>query len=166
MFGGTAAELNSRSFTAIGRYSISDQFSVHAGVRYQTLDGEVTLAGNAFGPLGVAGSLNGYNVEMSNGKQRTARQNNALHIWLGMVAKGLNDQGRDMRKTLKPDIEIPWTKYTAKDHLWRPVQIAVCGQESTVDAEKIDYVKVFEVLNRHFGEKFQLHIPWPVKNES
>jgi long-chain fatty acid transport protein len=67
MFGGTGAELNSRAFTAIGRYSFSDQFSVHAGVRYQTLDGEVTLAGNAFGPLGVGGSLNGYNVEMSDG---------------------------------------------------------------------------------------------------
>lgn len=106
------------------------------------------------------------NVEMSNGKQRTSRQNNALHVWLSMVAKSLNDQGRDMKKTLKADVEIPWTTQTAKDHLWRPVQIAVCGQESTVDAAKVDYLKVFEVLNRHFGEKFQLHIPWPVKHES
>lgn len=106
------------------------------------------------------------NVEMSNGKQRTSRQNNALHVWLGMVAKSLNDQGRDMKKTLKADVEIPWTTQTAKDHLWRPVQIAVCGQESTVDAAKVDYAKVFEVLNRHFGEKFNLHIPWPVKHES
>ena len=106
------------------------------------------------------------NVEMSNGKQRSARQNNALHVWLSMVAKALNDEGRDMKKTLKADVEIPWTTQTAKDHLWRPVQIAVCGQESTVDAAKIDYVKVFEILNRHFGEKFNLHIPWPVKHES
>lgn len=67
MFGGTGAELNSRAFTAIGRYSFSDQFSVHAGVRYQTLDGEVTLAGNAFGGFGAEGSLNGYNVELSDG---------------------------------------------------------------------------------------------------
>ena len=105
------------------------------------------------------------NVELSNGKQRTSRQNNALHVWLSMVAKSLNDQGRDMKKTLKADVEIPWTTQTAKDHLWRPVQIAVCGQESTVDAAKVDYAKVFEVLNRHFGEKFNLHIPWPVKHE-
>jgi long-subunit fatty acid transport protein len=67
MLGGTGAELNSRAFTAIGRYAFSDQFSVHAGVRYQTLDGEITLAGNAFGGFGAAGSLNGYNLEMSDG---------------------------------------------------------------------------------------------------
>lgn len=106
------------------------------------------------------------NVEVTTGKQRSARQNNALHLWLGMVAQALNISGRDMRKTLKPEIEIPWTKQTAKDHLWRPIQIAVCGHESTVDPEKIDYIKTYEVLNRHFGEKFGIFIPWPVKHES
>lgn len=105
------------------------------------------------------------NVEVTTGKQRTSRQNNALHLWLSMVAQALNISGRDMRKTLKPEIEIPWTKQTAKDHLWRPVQIAVCGHESTVDPDKIDYIKTYEVLNRHFSEKFGIFIPWPVKHE-
>ena len=50
LLGGTAAELNSRAVTAIGRYRINDAFSVHAGVRRQQLDADVTLSGLAYGP--------------------------------------------------------------------------------------------------------------------
>lgn len=62
MLGGTEAELNSRAITAIGRYRFNDNFSVHAGVRYVTLDGQVTLSGLAYGPL------SGYTVQMDNGE--------------------------------------------------------------------------------------------------
>lgn len=60
--GGTAATLDSRAITAIGRYRFNDNFSVHAGVRQVMLDGETTLKGQAFGPL------NGYNVKLENGE--------------------------------------------------------------------------------------------------
>jgi long-subunit fatty acid transport protein len=62
MLGGTAAELETRAITAIGRYRFNDSFSVHAGVRQVNLNGEITLAGNAYGPL------NGYNVQLDNGE--------------------------------------------------------------------------------------------------
>ena len=61
MLGGTEAILNSTAFTAIGRYKFNENFSAHAGVRYQTLDANITLSGLAFG------ALNGYNVDMTNG---------------------------------------------------------------------------------------------------
>jgi long-subunit fatty acid transport protein len=62
LLGGTAATLDSRAITAIGRYRFNDNFSVHAGVRQVMLDGETTLKGQAFGPL------NGYNVKLENGE--------------------------------------------------------------------------------------------------
>jgi long-subunit fatty acid transport protein len=62
MLGGTEAVLDSRAITAIGRYRFNDNFSVHAGVRQVTLDGEVTLAGLAYA------GLSGYNVELENGE--------------------------------------------------------------------------------------------------
>ena len=61
MLGGTEAILNSTAFTAMGRYKFNDNFSVHGGLRYQTLEADITLAGLAYGPL------NGYNVQLENG---------------------------------------------------------------------------------------------------
>ncbi len=61
MLGGTEAILSSTAFTALGRYKINENFSVHGGLRYQTLDADITLAGLSYGPL------SGYNVLMENG---------------------------------------------------------------------------------------------------
>ncbi|SMY07358.1 OmpP1/FadL family transporter [Flavimaricola marinus] len=55
---GTAAQLNSVAFTAVGRYKFNDNFSVHGGVRAETLDAEISLGGLAYG------GLDGYNVEL------------------------------------------------------------------------------------------------------
>lgn len=56
LLGATAARLDSQAMTAIARYRINDNFSIHAGVRRETLDAEITLGGLAYG------GLNGYNV--------------------------------------------------------------------------------------------------------
>lgn len=62
LLGGTAAELNSTAFTAVGRYQFNDNFSVHAGVRRVSMDADVTLSGQAYG------GLSGYNVALENGE--------------------------------------------------------------------------------------------------
>lgn len=56
LLGGTAAYVETQALTALARYRLNENFSVHAGVRRQTLSGEVTLAGGAYG------GLDGYNV--------------------------------------------------------------------------------------------------------
>lgn len=61
MLGGTEAILNSTGLTALARYKFNDNFSVHGGLRYQTLDADITLSGLAFG------GLSGYNVLLQNG---------------------------------------------------------------------------------------------------
>ncbi|MEM9349659.1 MAG: outer membrane protein transport protein [Pseudomonadota bacterium] len=61
--GGTSAELNSRSTTVIGRYKLDGGFSVHGGVRYQTVEGDIALSGFAYGVPGVtATNANGYSL--------------------------------------------------------------------------------------------------------
>ncbi len=57
--GGTSAIADTFSLTALGRYAFSDRFSAHGGVRYQTIEGDITLSGLAYG------GLNGYNVALS-----------------------------------------------------------------------------------------------------
>lgn len=94
-------------------------------------------------------------------KIRTAQQNRALHLWFQLVAETLNESGLDMRKTLKPEIEIPWTKSAVKEYLWRPVQKAMLHKDSTTKLNTKDIDKVFDVLNRHLGEKLEVHMPFP-----
>ena len=55
---GTSAELNSIAFTAVGRYEFTPNFSVHGGVRAETLDANISLGGLAYG------GLDGYNVSL------------------------------------------------------------------------------------------------------
>lgn len=57
--GGTAAELNSTAITALARYRINDNFSVHGGLRGERLDANITLSGLAYG------GLSGYNVDLA-----------------------------------------------------------------------------------------------------
>ncbi|MEM6634860.1 MAG: outer membrane protein transport protein [Pseudomonadota bacterium] len=56
--GGTSAFADTFSLTAIGRYKFNDNFSVHAGLRQQTIEGNITLSGLAYG------GLSGYNVDL------------------------------------------------------------------------------------------------------
>ena len=94
-------------------------------------------------------------------KQRTYRQNRSLHLFFTELANALNEAGLDMRKTLKPDVEIPWNSQSVKEHLWRPIQQAMTGKKSTTEMNTVDPSEIYEVLNRHLGEKFCLHVPWP-----
>jgi hypothetical protein len=105
-------------------------------------------------------------MEFTAGSQRTEKQNNALHQYLTWLADALNDAGLDQRKVLKPEVDIPWTKTSAKEFLWKPIQEALTNKESTKDADRVEYSKVKDVLERHLAQKFGLPpIPWPRRND-
>jgi len=94
-------------------------------------------------------------------KQRTVLQNRSLHKYLTMLSAALNDAGYDMRKTLKPAVNIPWNEVMAKEHIWRRVQIAMTGKRSTTELNTVEMSEIYEVLNRHIAEKFGVHVEWP-----
>src|SRR5690348_12900528 len=85
--------------------------------------------------------------------KRTAQQNKALHMYFGLVARRLNDAGLDMRAVLKPNVEIPWSKESVKDYLWRPIQDLMLRKKSTTLLTTRDVDRVYETLNRFLGEK-------------
>ncbi len=97
--------------------------------------------------------------------QRTKQQNKALHVLFRMLADELNNNGLDMRKTLKPGVEIPWSPQSAKEYLWRPIQIAQLNKVSTTELTTMEIDQVFDTINRYLGEKFGLHIPFPSIDE-
>ena len=96
---------------------------------------------------------------------RTSQQNKALHLYFGMLADELNEAGLDMRKALKPHVEIPWDKDSVKEYIWRPVQEAQLGKKSTTAITTKDLDKVFETINRYIGKKHGLHVEFPSINQ-
>jgi regulator of sigma D len=105
-------------------------------------------------------------VKIRKGKQRTLTQNNSLHLFCEMLADELNAGGFDMRKVMKPEVEIPWTMESVKQNLWKPIQEALIGKESTAEADRTEYTKVHELLSRHLGQKLGVQVPeWPKKKK-
>ena len=117
--------------------------------------------GNILIPVDTDLDVDGYvSVSITKGS-RTSQQNKALHKYLGMLVKQLNDSGLDMKKVIKEEVDIPWSVDSAKDYLWRPVQKAVLGKESTTDLNTADVNEVYTALSRHLSEKFNITTPFP-----
>jgi len=93
--------------------------------------------------------------------QRTIQQNKALHLFYRLLAEELNSCGLDMRVVLKPEISIPWSPNAVKEYLWRPIQIAQLQKQSTMDLTNVEIDRIYDVINRHLGEKFGVYVPFP-----
>lgn len=93
--------------------------------------------------------------------QRTLKQNNSLHKFFELLSEELNNAGYDVRTTLRHDLKHPWTPELIKDLLWRPVQIAVIGKKSTASLDTKEPDHVYEILNKHLGERLAIHVPFP-----
>lgn len=98
---------------------------------------------------------------MESEKRRTTQQNRALHKYLTELAAALNSAGLDMKATLKPATEIPWTLEMAKEFLWRPIQKVMTDIESTADLDTRDVSAIYEVLSRHIAQKFGVSVEFP-----
>jgi hypothetical protein len=97
--------------------------------------------------------------------KRTIRQNSALHKFYELLSVELNESGYDIRTTLKEDFEIPWTPALIKELLWRPLQKAMLRKRSTTRLTTKEIDKIYDVLNRHLGEKLGVYVAFPSEEE-
>ncbi|MBO00998.1 MAG: hypothetical protein CL438_10105 [Acidimicrobiaceae bacterium] len=106
---------------------------------------------------------NGYvEVEWTTAKTRTQRQNRALHVYLRELALTLNEKGLDCSMVLKDGVTaIKWTDHLVKEHIWRVVQEAQTEKKSTRDLDRSELSMIYDIINRHLGEKFGVHVPFP-----
>jgi hypothetical protein len=97
---------------------------------------------------------------------RTGTQNNALHKGFELLADALNSAGLDMRKVLKQEVNIDWTKDSIKEYLFKPIMELATGKESTTDLAKVGEIeKVWDTMFRFLGEKHGVeYIPFPNDN--
>jgi len=94
-------------------------------------------------------------------KQRTIQQNKALHLYFSLLADAFNEAGLDMKAVLKPSVDIPWSKDSVKEFIWKPIQELQVGKKSTTQLNTKEIDKIWETINRHIAEKFGITEPFP-----
>ena|SRR3990167_4400381 len=103
--------------------------------------------------------------QMKTEKLRTIQQNRAIHLYCTQVAEALNAAGLDMKKVLKPGVDIDWTGIGVKEYLVKPVLKVKTNKKSTTKMDTMDINGVYDVLNRFLSEKFKIYIPFPSEEE-
>ena len=101
--------------------------------------------------------------QWTTGQQRSALQNNSLHLYCGQLATGLNDAGFDFMQVMNTDALLPWAQPSVKEFLWRPIQKSITGKVSTKRPTREEYPMIYEALNRHIATRWGVSVPWPVK---
>lgn len=93
--------------------------------------------------------------------KRTCQQNKAIHKYLTMLADALNDAGLDIQHTLSKPLDLPWNEHTAKELIWRQVQRAATGKESTTELDSREVDEVYRVIDRHMAQTHGISVPFP-----
>jgi len=93
---------------------------------------------------------------------RTVNQNNALHLLFEQLTQEMLDKGFDMKDILKDGFEFPPSAWAIKEFVWKKVQKAMYGKESTTDLAKLGEIdKIYDVVNKTIIEKTKGEIKLP-----
>ncbi len=103
-------------------------------------------------------------INMKIGNVRTGSQNSAMHKYFKMLADKLNEAGLDQREVIKPSVDMPWSENSVKEHLWRPIQLAVLDKESTTKLNRDQVSQIYDILNRNLSEKLGIYVEFPSKD--
>lgn len=98
------------------------------------------------------------------GRKRSDQQRKAIEVYCRELAQQLNDAGMDQRKVLaemREGVELPWSQERVKEVLWREVQIAAVGKNSTTTLERDEVSKVYDILNRWTADALGVSVQFP-----
>jgi len=92
---------------------------------------------------------------------RTTLQNRSLQKGLRNLCEQFNDAGKDMRRVLKDEVDIPWTVDSAREYLFNPISKIMFDGRTSSELSTTEIQEVWNVLIRHTGEKHGITVPWP-----
>ena len=84
-------------------------------------------------------------------KQRTLKQNNALHLMFDQLAEELNDIGAYIPRVIK--MEAQWDGDRVKELIWREVQKRATGKVSTTMLTTKEIDEIFGIIHLAFANK-------------
>ena len=102
-------------------------------------------------------------LSLKTGKQRTLTQNASLHLFCTQLADALNDAGFDFRVFIKEGYPVPFNEMLVKEYLWKPIQKAITGKDSTTKPTRKEYGEIYDSLNVKLAEH-GIFIAWPSKD--
>jgi hypothetical protein len=87
--------------------------------------------------------------------KRSSQQNKSLHLLFTNISFELNIMGLEFtyRGIKGKEIQTIYTPLIVKDYLWRPLQMALIGKESTTKLNHSDIEAIFMVLGKWFSEQ-------------
>ncbi len=88
-------------------------------------------------------------------------QNRALHLYFKIMAEQCQINGITTRELWQKGFEVPVTLQIFKDNVWRPLQISLFNKNSTQELDSKEINQLFDVINKEFGETYQIHRPFP-----
>lgn len=101
-------------------------------------------------------------------KTRTLPQNNALHLYLSMMAKKLQDAGHDqamMCAKFKDGFSIPVTQEFLKE-VFQTVSENMYQKRHTSELTTKEMQAVYDAFNNGMGTVFGVSLPWPHREEN
>lgn len=93
-----------------------------------------------------AGVERSYSVFKPEPRGRTPQQNKGAHAAFRRLSAALNDAGYGIAHPFKPEMEIPYSEFTVKDLLFRPIIKALYDKESTADLSTSELSHAFDVM--------------------
>jgi len=99
--------------------------------------------------------------EINTEKPRTKKQNASLQLGCRFLADEFNAAGLDMKKVLKPGVDIPWTGESIREYLFNGISEVMFDGKTSSELNTKEIQAAWEVLIRHTGEKFGVTVPWP-----
>ena len=108
-------------------------------------------------------------IDYKVGRTRSSFQQAALEVWCRNTADLFNEQEID--RAIKSqifkagEVNVPWSQAAVKNEIWRPVQKAMTGHDSTAKPTPKEYVEIFDYIVRLFGRKGMQLPDWPVKKQ-
>ena len=102
--------------------------------------------------------------EWYSGKPIGVKQSAALHVFMRLVSLELNKHGFTVQNFFKEGIEIPFSEELVKEHIWRPMQRAICKKESSQSLTTLETQEIAEYLNLALAER-GIHVPWPTAKD-
>ena len=95
--------------------------------------------------------------------QRTTLQNRALHKFFELLADSLNAAGYDLKTTLEAigNAEVPWSKESIKEVLWRPIMVALINKHSTRELTTSEVDEVYIVVMENISRATGVYVDFP-----
>lgn len=94
-------------------------------------------------------------------KPRSLQQNKSLHLGCRNLADKFNDAGLDMKKVLKPEIDIPWTESSIKEYMFNPISKVMFDGKTSSELDTKEIQAAWAVMIRFTGEKHGVTTVWP-----